>query len=281
MEIFSRIDPLRAYLREQRSHGASIGLVPTMGYFHEGHLSLMRSARQDNDVVVVSLFVNPTQFGPNEDLERYPRDPQRDQRLAAEVGVDAIFAPPPEEMYPPGYATYVEVEKLSQGLCGQSRPGHFRGVATVVSKLFNIVQPDRAYFGQKDFQQQVIIRRMVRDLNFPLSIVTVPTVREPDGLAMSSRNAYLTPEERRSALALIRSLKAGEALIRSGERQAQKVRQAVAAALGSDPRVRIDYVEVRDPENLELVSTIQGDVLLAVAAFVGSTRLIDNLMVEV
>lgn len=280
MEIFSRVEPLRAYLREQRSRGASIGLVPTMGYFHEGHLSLMRAARQDNDVVVVSLFVNPTQFGPGEDLERYPRDPQRDQRLAAEVGVDAIFAPTPEEMYPSGYATYVEVEKLSQGLCGQSRPGHFRGVATVVSKLFNIVQPDRAYFGQKDFQQQVIIRRMVRDLNFPLTVVTVPTVREPDGLAMSSRNAYLSPEERKSALALIRSLKEGETLIKSGERRAQRVRQAVAAVLGSDPRVRIDYVEVRDPENLEPVSTIKGAVLLAVAAFVGSTRLIDNLVVE-
>ncbi|MBC7341006.1 MAG: pantoate--beta-alanine ligase [Clostridia bacterium] len=279
MEIFSRVEPLRTYLREKRSQGASIGLVPTMGYFHEGHLSLMRAARQDNDVVVVSLFVNPTQFGPNEDLDRYPRDFDRDQRLAAEVGVDAIFAPTPEEMYPPGYATYVEVERLSQGLCGQSRPGHFRGVATVVCKLFNIVQPDRAYFGQKDFQQQLIIRRMVRDLNFPLTIVTVPTVREPDGLAMSSRNAYLSPEERKSALALIRSLKQGEALIRSGESQAQKIRQAMAETLGSDPRVRIDYVEVRDPESLEPVSTIDGEVLLAVAAFVGQTRLIDNLVV--
>lgn len=279
MEVFSRIEPLRAYLQEMRGRGASIGLVPTMGYFHEGHLSLMRAARKENDVVVVSLFVNPTQFGPNEDLDRYPRDFDRDQRLAAEVGVDAIFAPTPEEMYPPGYATYVEVERLSQGLCGQSRPGHFRGVATVVCKLFNIVQPDRAYFGQKDFQQQLIIRRMVRDLNFPLTIVTVPTVREPDGLAMSSRNAYLSPEERKSALALIRSLKQGEALIRSGERQAQKIRQAMAETLGSDPRVCIDYVEVRDPESLEPVFTIDGEVLLAVAAFVGQTRLIDNLVV--
>ncbi|WP_253256536.1 MULTISPECIES: pantoate--beta-alanine ligase [unclassified Neomoorella] len=264
-----------------RQQGKSIGLVPTMGYLHEGHLTLARTAREQNDVVIMSIFVNPTQFGPGEDLERYPRDLERDQKLAAAAGVDAIFAPAVAEMYPPGYATYVQVEGLTEVLCGASRPGHFRGVATVVSKLFNIVQPDRAYFGLKDYQQAVVIKRLVRDLNFPVDIITVPTVRESDGLALSSRNKYLSPEERQSALSLYRALNIGADLIRSGERRAAVVREAMAQEILSRPGTRIDYVAVNDAETLEPLDEIKGRVLLALAVWVGNTRLIDNLTLEV
>ncbi|MDK2816559.1 MAG: pantoate--beta-alanine ligase [Moorella sp. (in: firmicutes)] len=252
-----------------------------MGYLHEGHLTLARTAREQNDVVIMSIFVNPTQFGPGEDLERYPRDLERDQKLAAAAGVDAIFAPAVAEMYPPGYATYVQVEGLTEVLCGASRPGHFRGVATVVSKLFNIVQPDRAYFGLKDYQQAVVIKRLVRDLNFPVDIITVPTVRESDGLALSSRNKYLSPEERQSALSLYRALNIGADLIRSGERRAAVVREAMAQEILSRPGTRIDYVAVNDAETLEPLDEIKGRVLLALAVWVGNTRLIDNLTLEV
>ncbi|MEW8958592.1 MAG: pantoate--beta-alanine ligase [Moorella sp. (in: firmicutes)] len=281
MEVLKTIAAVRKYVVGARKQGQSIGLVPTMGYLHEGHLTLARTARGQNDVVIMSIFVNPTQFGPGEDLERYPRDLERDKRLAAAAGVDAIFAPSVEEMYPSGYATYVQVEGLSDVLCGASRPGHFRGVATVVSKLFNIVQPDRAYFGLKDYQQAVIIKRLVRDLNFPVEIITVPTVREQDGLAMSSRNKYLSPEERRSALSLYRALQLGTRLIVEGERNAAVVREAMTREILSYPDTRIDYVAVNDAATLEPLDAIRGRVLLAVAVWVGGTRLIDNMIVEV
>ncbi|MCG0278317.1 MAG: pantoate--beta-alanine ligase [Thermanaeromonas sp.] len=281
MELFKTISGVREWVKDQRQQGRKIGLVPTMGYLHEGHLTLMRWAKKSCEAVIISIFVNPTQFGPQEDYERYPRDLERDLRLAREVGVDAVFAPEVEEMYPPGYATYVEVEGLTEVLCGASRPGHFRGVATVVTKLFNIVQPDEAFFGLKDYQQAVVIKRMVKDLNIPVEIVTVPTVREEDGLALSSRNKYLTPEERRQALSLYRALKLGEELIRRGERRADKVREAMSREILSQPLARIDYVSVNDAETLKPVDEISGKVLLAVAVWIGSTRLIDNLVVEV
>lgn len=281
MEVFKTIPQVRQWVKAQRQQGRKIGLVPTMGYLHEGHLTLMRRAKNSCDAVIISIFVNPTQFGPQEDYERYPRDLERDLRLAREVGVDAVFAPEVQEMYPPGYATYVEVEGLTEVLCGASRPGHFRGVATVVTKLFNIVQPDEAFFGLKDYQQAMVIKRMVKDLNIPVEIVTVPTVREEDGLALSSRNKYLTPEERRQALSLYRALKLGEELIRRGERRADKVREAMTKEILSQPLARIDYVSVNDAETLKPLEEISGKVLLAVAVWIGSTRLIDNVVVEV
>jgi len=281
MELLHTVAAVRQYVKAARQQGQSVGLVPTMGYLHEGHLTLARVARDQNDVVIMSIFVNPAQFGPREDLERYPRDLERDQKLAAAAGVDAIFAPGVEEMYPPAYATFVQVEGLTEVLCGVSRPGHFRGVATVVSKLFNIVQPDRAYFGLKDYQQALVIKRMVRDLNFPLKIITVPTVREADGLALSSRNKHLTPAQRQSARALYQALKLGAALIHSGERRAEAVREAMAAAILSRPETRIDYIAVNNAETLEPLTTINGRVLLALAVWVGNTRLIDNLTLEV
>lgn len=281
MELLPTVATVRQYVKAARQQGQSVGLVPTMGYLHEGHLTLARVAKEQNDVVIMSIFVNPTQFGPQEDLERYPRDLERDQELAAATGVDAIFAPAVAEMYPPGYATYVQVEGLTEVLCGTSRPGHFRGVATVVSKLFNIVQPDRAYFGLKDYQQALVIKRMVRDLNFPLEIITVPTVREADGLALSSRNKYLTPAQRQSARALYQALKIGAALIRSGERRSEAVREAMAAEILSRPETRIDYIAVNNAETLEPLTTIKGRILLALAVWVGNTRLIDNLTLEV
>jgi pantoate--beta-alanine ligase len=224
MKIVHTIAEIREFVRQARLAGRTVGLVPTMGYLHEGHLELMRRARERCGIVVASVFVNPTQFGPNEDLARYPRDLERDARLAAEVGVDVIFNPPVEEMYPPGYCTYVDVERITENMCGASRPGHFRGVATVVTKLFNIVRPDAAFFGQKDAQQALVIRRMAEDLNMDLEIVTVPTVREPDGLAMSSRNVYLDPEQRRAALVLAGSLDRAVEAVRAGERDVQRIR---------------------------------------------------------
>ncbi|AOQ22640.1 Pantothenate synthetase [Moorella thermoacetica] len=281
MELLQTIAAVRNYVAAARQRGLSIGLVPTMGYLHEGHLSLARAARQQNDVVIMSIFVNPTQFGPNEDFARYPRDLERDRELAAGAGVDAVFAPAVEEMYPAGYATYVQVEGLTEVLCGASRPGHFRGVTTVVSKLFNIVQPDRAYFGQKDYQQALVIKRMVRDLNFPIEIITIPTVREADGLALSSRNKYLTPEQRRSALSLHRALNLGSDLIKAGEREAAVVRRAMEKEITAWPETRIDYVAISDADTLKPLEKIAGRVLLALAVWVGNTRLIDNVVLEV
>jgi pantoate--beta-alanine ligase len=276
LEVVSTVAAARAAVRAARTQGKVIGVVPTMGALHEGHLSLIRRARAECGFVVVTLFVNPTQFGPAEDLSRYPRPFEADCELSAGAGADLMFAPPVEEVYPSGFCTYVTVEGLTQGLCGASRPIHFRGVTTVVSKLFNMVGPDRAYFGEKDYQQLQVIRRMTRDLDFPVEIVPCPIVREADGLAMSSRNRYLSPEERRSALALSQGLAAARELYDRGERNAAALIAAARAPLEADPQVRADYVELVDAETLEPVKQVEQPALLAVAAFLGKTRLIDN-----
>jgi pantoate--beta-alanine ligase len=277
---------LRSLLAERRLAAASlgrpiaVGLVPTMGSLHEGHLSLVRRARAENDLVVMSLFVNPHQFGPGEDLDRYPRDRDRDLRLAGEVGVDAVFSPLYSEMYDPGYCTWVDVEGLADRLCGADRPGHFRGVATVVTKLFGLCRPEHAYFGQKDAQQALIIRRMAADLDLGVDVVVCPIVREPDGLAMSSRNVYLTPAERAQAPMLYRALREAEADIRAGGRDAGEVRAAVLAVLTEAPLGRVDYVQVVAVDDLQPVDVIVGEVMVAVAVRFGASRLIDNVMVK-
>jgi len=282
MEIIRKASEMQGICLQARREGKSIGLVPTMGYLHEGHLSLARAARAENDLVVMSNFVNPLQFGPREDFATYPRDLERDCRMAESMGVDYVFAPSGEEMYPQGYNTYVDVlGEVTEKMCARSRPGHFRGVTTVVLKLFNIVQPHRAYFGQKDAQQAIVIKKMVADLNLPLEIVTCPIVREADGLAMSSRNTYLSPEERRQALALPRALMAGRELIERGERDPRKVRERILEALNGVPGVRVDYVEVCSGRDLSEMDILEGPVLLAAAVYVGKTRLIDNIDMEV
>jgi pantoate--beta-alanine ligase len=256
--------------------GRRIGFVPTMGYLHEGHLSLVRLARARADVAVLSLFVNPTQFGPREDLARYPRDFARDSRLCRQAGVDILFCPEASEMYAPDHSVYVEETVLSRPLCGAARPGHFRGVATVVAKLFNIVRPDVAVFGRKDAQQARVIERLVRDLNFPVRIVVAPTVREPDGLAMSSRNAYLSPEDRADAPRIAESLREAGRLYASGQRSAAVMRRAVRAVLARSPRIRVEYVEIVDYDSFRPIREVRGPALLAVAVRMGATRLIDN-----
>jgi pantoate--beta-alanine ligase len=279
MKIINAISDMQSLVESLRKEGKKIGFVPTMGFLHEGHLSLMGRAREENTVVVVSIFVNPTQFGPQEDLDRYPRDAEGDRAKCEAAGVDILFMPGTKEMYPEKPSVFVTVEGISDVLEGAIRPGHFRGVATVVAKLFNIVKPHRAYFGQKDFQQCVVIRRMVAGLDLDVEIVVMPTVREADGLAMSSRNAYLSPEERRAATALFRALKAGEELIKSGVHEPEKVRQKMRAMLLSEKGIEIDYAEIVDPESLSPVETIKGGMVLLVAARLGRTRLIDNLLV--
>ncbi len=281
MRIVTSPDEMRRLVKETRSRGESVGLVPTMGFFHEGHLSLMRAAARDNRHVVVSLFVNPTQFGPSEDLEAYPRDLERDARMAEKAGVGCIFHPRAEDMYPQPYLTYIEVEGISSALCGAARPGHFRGVATVVAKLFHIIPADRAYFGMKDAQQLKIIRRMVEDLNFDIEIVACPTVRESDGLAMSSRNTYLEPEERKAAGALYRSLTLAAKKVEEGERDARKVIAALRELLDGEPLVHPEYVEAVDWRSLEPLERLRGEVLIALAARVGRARLIDNVLLVV
>ncbi|MFZ5451566.1 MAG: pantoate--beta-alanine ligase [Thermodesulfobacteriota bacterium] len=276
MEIVSDPAQMRQMSQEWRSQGAKIALVPTMGYFHEGHLSLMRYGREAADRLVVSLFVNPTQFGPKEDLATYPRDLERDAGMAREVGVDVLYTPPAEAMYPPGYQTYVTVEELSRGLCGASRPGHFRGVATVVLKLLHQVQPDVAVFGEKDYQQLQVIRRMVADLDVPVEIVGRPIVREADGLAMSSRNTYLSQEERAAALCLFRALKAARELALSGAKSRESVLEAVKGIITATPHTEIDYLALVHPDTLQEVHTIENEARLALAVKVGKTRLIDN-----
>ncbi len=275
------VEEMKLLSRRWREDGYTIGFVPTMGYLHEGHLSLVRKAREDNDKVVVSIFVNPTQFGPNEDYNRYPRDLERDMKLLEPIGVDAVFYPSVEQMYPEGYRTYVEVVGITERLCGASRPGHFRGVTTVCMKLFNIVMPHRAYFGKKDFQQYVVIKTMVRDLNMDLEIVPMPIVREPDGLAMSSRNTYLNPEERKAATCLYRSLKRAVELYEAGERDAAKIREEVVKVIEAEPLAKIDYVEVVDPETFRPVEKVGKGTLVALAVFVGPARLIDNVQLGV
>jgi pantoate--beta-alanine ligase len=280
MEIISDPVGMQALARQWLGQGQKLALVPTMGYFHQGHLSLMEYGRTMADRLVVSLFVNPTQFGPQEDLERYPRDLDRDARLAREVGVDCLYTPDAAAIYPPGYQTYVAVESLSQGLCGASRPGHFRGVATVVLKLLNQVQPQVAIFGEKDYQQLRIIRRMAEDLNVPVQIVGRPIVREPDGLAMSSRNTYLNRQERAAALCLYRALLAARELVVSGAKSRENILEAVRQIINSAPHTRIDYVALTDPETLREVETIQGEARLLLAVWVNKTRLIDNTLLS-
>lgn len=280
MKIIRKIEELKDILREEQKKGKEIGLVPTMGYLHEGHQSLIRKAADENDLVVVSIFVNPTQFGPNEDLEKYPRDLNRDIQLTEEAGGDIIFAPEAAEMYPKEYLTYVEVENITEALCGASRPGHFRGVTTVVSKLFHIVRPDRAYFGQKDAQQAIVIQRMVTDLNMDVMIEVCPIIREVDGLAMSSRNIYLSIEERKQAVVLFQALSRGTELIKQGEKNALKVKNEIEKMILEKPLAKIDYVSVVDFKTLKDVDKIEGKVLIAVAVKFGQTRLIDNMVVE-
>jgi len=278
MKICETIDDMRSASRATRRKGKHLGFVPTMGALHEGHLSLVRSAKAKCDVVAVSIFVNPLQFGPNEDLAKYPRTFERDLALLEKEAVDFLFAPTREEMYPAGAVTYVTVEGLSEKLCGKSRPGHFRGVTTVVAKLFHIVEPDLAFFGQKDAAQATIIRRMVRDLNLPVEIVVCPIVREPDGLAMSSRNAYLNPQERKSALVLHRALVAIESRFNQGEKNAAALIEAGKLVLAQEPAVRLDYFDIVDPVTLDPLQQLTRHALLAIAAFVGNTRLIDNIL---
>jgi pantoate--beta-alanine ligase len=276
MRIIESIAEMQQAAEAWRCEGKRIGLVPTMGYLHEGHLELMRALRGHCDVLVTSVFVNPAQFGPGEDLARYPRDLERDIRLMTEMGVDIAFIPQVKEMYPERYQTFVNVTEVTVSLCGRSRPAFFRGVATVVSKLFNIVRPHTAIFGEKDFQQLVTIRRMVQDLNMDIEIVGYPTVREVDGLAMSSRNAYLTPEQRQKAVRLNRSLKEAQALVQSGETRGEVILNKVREVLAEGDDVRIDYVQLCDPDVLQEVDRITGPVLLALAVHVGAARLIDN-----
>lgn len=281
MEICYEVKEVRDMIRTWRMQGLSVGLVPTMGYLHEGHMSLVKAAVRDNDRVVVSVFVNPMQFGPNEDLDRYPRDFEADTRLCEENGVDLIIHPQPEEMYPEGFCSFVDMTGPTAELCGKSRPIHFRGVCTVVNKLFNIVQPDRAYFGQKDAQQLSVIRRMVKDLNIPIEIVGCPIVREEDGLAKSSRNKYLNEEERKAALILSRSIRLGEEMVKNGERDARKVCAAMTELINSEPLARIDYVEAVDADSVQKIDTVKGNVLFAIAVYIGKTRLIDNFIATV
>ncbi len=271
---------MRAASRAARCAGKRLGFVPTMGALHEGHLSLVRAARASSDVVAASIFINPTQFGPNEDLAKYPRSFERDCEMLEREGVQLLFAPSVEEMYPAGAVTWVTVEGLSEKLDGRSRPGHFRGVATVVAKLFHAVEPDAAFFGQKDAAQVAIIRRMVRGLNLPVEIVVCPIVREADGLALSSRNAYLTSEQRRQALVLHHSLQRVQALADAGEKNAARLRSAGLEELARESFVRRDYFEVVDPDTLDPVEDVSRGALVAVAAYVGSTRLIDNLLLR-
>jgi pantoate--beta-alanine ligase len=276
MRTITTVAGLRAALAEERKKRRSIGFVPTMGYLHEGHLSLVRECRRRADVAVVSIFVNPLQFGPQEDFQQYPRDPEHDAALLEREGVDFLFLPAHQEMYPEGFRTAVEVAGLQSKLCGRSRPGHFRGVATVVLKLFEIVRPDYAFFGQKDAQQVVILRRMVEDLNADVEIRALPVIREPDGLAMSSRNVYLSAEERRAAVVLSESLAEARRMFEKGERDAARIRERLLSVIGDEPLARVDYVEVVDPGSLEPAGRIDGPALVALAVYFGRTRLIDN-----
>ena len=279
MKLVHTIKEVREIVSEWRKEGLTVGLVPTMGYLHEGHQSLIRKSVEQNDRTVVSVFVNPIQFGPTEDLEAYPRDINRDMKAVEEVGGDLIFNPEPAEMYPGHFTSFIDTTETTELLCGAVRPIHFRGVCTVVGKLFNIVLPDKAYFGQKDAQQLATIRRFVRDLNFPVEIVACPIVREEDGLAKSSRNTYLSPVERQAALILSQSLKKGKALIEQGEKSAEKVKEVITESLKTEPLARIDYVEVVDFENIQRVETITGETLVAIAVYIGKTRLIDNFII--
>jgi len=280
MKTITAVDDLRGKLKKERQMGKIIGLVPTMGYFHQGHLELMRRAREDCDVVVVSLYVNPTQFAPSEDLESYPRNFERDKKLAKSAGVDFLFYPSDEEMYPNSHLTFVEVKEMTNRLCGISRPHHFQGVTTIVAKLFNIVQPDRAYFGQKDAQQAAVIKKMVEDLNFPLHVIVIPTVREEDGLAMSSRNTYLSKPEQEEALVLSQSLEHAAEMINGGCRIASQIKSEMQEMIEKKSLVDLEYISICDNNELEELAFVEGETLIAVAARVGKARLIDNMVIK-
>ena len=280
MEIVSTVKEVRDRVKAWKKEGKQVGLVPTMGYLHEGHKSLIDKAVAENDAVVVSVFVNPMQFGPTEDLASYPRDLEADAKLCEAAGASLIFHPEPEEMYKDGFCSFVDMNGLTNALCGLSRPVHFRGVCTVVNKLFNIVQPDKAYFGEKDAQQLAVIKRMVTDLNMDIEIVGCPIIREADGLAKSSRNTYLNAEERQAALVLNRSLKAGKALVDAGETRACVIKSAITAEIEKEPLARIDYVDVVDFDTITPVEKLEGSILVAIAVYIGKTRLIDNFIVE-
>ena len=280
MLIYGQIEQVREAVKAWKKEGKRVGFVPTMGYLHEGHKSLIDAARRENDKVVVSIFVNPMQFGPAEDLDSYPRDLNRDAKLCEDAGVDIIFHPEPEEMYADGFCSYVDMNGLTTELCGKTRPIHFKGVCTVVSKLFNIVTPDRAYFGQKDAQQLAIIRKMVQDLNFDIQIVGCPIIREEDGLAKSSRNTYLSEEERKAALCLSRAVKAGQNMICKGSK-AEEVLTKMREIIEAEPLAKIDYVSMVDALDMQPVEVVEKDVLVAMAVYIGKTRLIDNFSYEV
>ena len=280
MKIVETIEEVRKQVKEWKKQGLTVGLVPTMGYLHEGHQSLMEAARKENDKVVVSIFVNPMQFGPTEDLAEYPRDLDHDAKLCEKVGVDLIFHPEPEEMYQPDFCSFVDMTGLTEGLCGKTRPIHFRGVCTVVNKFFNLVQPDQAYFGQKDGQQLAVIRRMVRDLNMDIQIVGCPIIREEDGLAKSSRNTYLSAEERKAALILSKTIAFGKELAKT-EKDAKKVIAAMKEKIETEPLAKIDYVEAVDAISMQPAETLEGECMLAMAVYIGKTRLIDNTLINV
>ncbi|MBR1442030.1 MAG: pantoate--beta-alanine ligase [Firmicutes bacterium] len=280
MQLTKKISEVRSLIKQWRKEGLSIGLVPTMGFLHEGHKSLIDRAVKENDRVVVSVFVNPIQFAPNEDFEAYPRDIERDSKLCEDAGAALVFNPEPEEMYGDEFLTSINMTKITEVLCGKTRPTHFGGVCTVVGKLFNIVSPDRAYFGQKDAQQLSVIRRMVKDLNFDIEIIGCPIVREADGLAKSSRNTYLSPEERKAALVLSKSLCEAKKLIESGETNADKIITAAKKLIESEPLAKIDYVSIVSWDSLEKTDTINGAILMAEAVYIGKTRLIDNFITE-
>ena len=280
MRLIESLDEMKSLTRELHSLGKTIGFVPTMGYLHEGHLTLMREAKMKTGFVVTSIFVNPLQFGVGEDFAEYPRDLTRDINLAEEAGVDIVFAPKVKDMYPNGYSTFIDVENLTDKLCGKSRPGHFRGVTTVVAKLFNIVQPDIAFFGQKDAQQVLVLQKMVQDLNMNLDIDVVPIVREQDGLAMSSRNVYLNPDERQAALSLSKSLKKAAELVKAGERDPLVIKRGLTGLINQESLAQIDYVEIYKLPHLVETNRLEDKNLIALAVFIGKTRLIDNVIVE-
>jgi pantoate--beta-alanine ligase len=280
MQIITAISEMQSHADALRRQGRTVGLVPTMGFLHEGHLSLIRRARRDCDVVVVSIFVNPTQFGPGEDLDRYPRDAEGDKRKCEAAGVNVLFMPKASGMYPDTPSVFVVVEGISDILEGAARPGHFRGVATVVSKLFHLVKPHKAFFGQKDYQQAAVVRRMVKGLNMDVDVVVLPTVREPDGLAMSSRNSYLSADERQKAAVIHRALSAAEQMAKAGGKEPEKLRNKMLAVLSEVPGIEIDYVEIADPETLMPLASAKDSMALLVAVRLGRTRLIDNLVIQ-
>lgn len=280
MEIIKDVNRMQEISNDIRCK-KSIGFVPTMGYLHEGHLTLVKNSVAENDVTIVSIFVNPTQFGPNEDLESYPRDLDRDLSLLKELNIDYVFAPKADQMYPKDFSTYLNPEKLVNVLCGAKRPGHFRGVTTIVTKLFNIVKPHRAYFGQKDAQQFFVLGRMVRDLNFDIQMRMIPIVREKDGLAMSSRNIYLSPEQRKDATLLYKSLELAKSLIDKGERNTQRIIEEMKKLINTSPFAKIDYIEIRDTTDLKSLEELKGEILIALAVYFGKARLIDNTIINV